>query len=293
MSLNEKCMLASLDIGIPSGRKIDKDVSNKVAQEYGIDSRLECGNFNKIIINARYLNNLQAVKRNATKVFEELTLPWVTGRVEFRLMPNKRYLEWSSQYRKFKSDFEKEKNFIGIEYESMIDEAKDRLRQTGGLFRRSDYPSSERFLNKVRMEHHIRPVPDSHNLDLRVADGYEEAQRIRDDVAESMRAELQRTNMAVYDRVYDAVAHMNSVLSNEKPKIHQTLTEKMKRLVDILPDLNLNDDENLEEIRQEIIKELLSTTAIGLRNSESKRKEVVEAGESIIKKMEKIYGTRA
>ena len=293
MSLNEKCMLASLDIGIPSGRKIDKDVSNKVAQEYGIDSRLECGNFNKIIIDSKYLKNLQAVKRHADKAFEELTLPWITGQVEFRLIPNKRYLEWTSQYRKFKSDFEKEKSFVGIEYESMIDEAKDRLRQTGGLFRRSDYPTADRFLSKIRMEHHVRPVPDSHNLDLRVAVGDEEAQRIRDEVVESMQSELQRTNRAVYDRVHDAVAHMNSVLSNEKPKIHETLTEKMKRLVDILPDLNLNDDENLEEIRQEIIKELLSTTAIGLRNSESKRKEVVEAGESIIKKMEKIYGTRA
>ena len=67
----------------------------------------------------------------------------------------------------------------------------------------------------------------------------------------------QRVGAVVDDRVYDAVAHMNSVLSNEKPKIHQTLTEKMKRLVDILPDLNLNDDENLV-FEQEPIRQLVA-----------------------------------
>ena len=56
MSLSNKALLLTVDFSIPSGRKVDKQVSNDIADQYNIDGgRRSSGNFNKITIDSKYL----------------------------------------------------------------------------------------------------------------------------------------------------------------------------------------------------------------------------------------------
>ena len=64
MSLSDKALLLTVDFSIPSGRKVDKQVSNDIADQYNIDGgRKSSGNFNKITIDSKYLKEPQNIKR--------------------------------------------------------------------------------------------------------------------------------------------------------------------------------------------------------------------------------------
>jgi hypothetical protein len=65
----------------------------------------------------------------------------------------------------------------------------------------------------------------------------------------------------------------------------------MEDLVDILPELNFSDDEDLDNVR-DIIKEELVEDVQTLRDDKLIQKDVLNSTESILSKMEKIYAAR-
>jgi hypothetical protein len=62
-------------------------------------------------------------------------------------------------------------------------------------------------------------------------------------------------------------------------------------MVDILPELNFSDDEDLDNVR-DIIKEELVEDVQTLRDDKLIQKDVLNSTESILSKMEKIYAAR-
>ena len=74
--------------------------------------------------------------------------------------------------------------------------------------------------------------------------------------------------------------------------IHETLMEKMTDLVDILPELNFSEDQELEEIRR-LIKDELIEDVQTLRDDEVIQQDVLDSTSDILRKMEKLYDIRA
>jgi len=143
------------------------------------------------------------------------------------------------------------------------------------------------------MEYYVRPVPDADNLDLRVAVGEEEANRIKTEIKESIEEQFEKSRKALCDRIVDSVEHVKRVLSsknkNGNPTIHDTLMEKMEQLVNILPELNFAEDEEIEDIRRRIRDELLEDVDV-LRKDVDVREDVLTSTDDILTRMEKIYG---
>jgi len=292
MSLSNKALLLSVDFSIPSGKKIDKKVSNDIAEQYGIDGgRRSSGSFNKNLIDAKYLKEPLNIKRNVTKAFDNMTLPWLNDGIKVNLLPNSRFLEFSKVWRESKRQMDQYiwKLENGL-YDEMMQDGETRLNGVQeGLFSEWDYPPVETFVTKFKMEHFIRPVPNADDLDLRVAVGEEQAEIIKKEVKESVDKQYEESRKALCDRIIKAVNHMKSVLSAEKPIIHETMMEKMNDLVDILPELNFSEDEGLDEIRKMIKDELIEDVQT-LRDDEVIQKGVLDSTSSILNKMEKIYG---
>ena len=291
MSLSDKALLLSVDFSMPSGRKVDKQVSNDIADQYGIEGgRRSSGNFNKILIDPKYLKEPLNIKRKVTKAFENMTLPWLNDGIKINLLPNSRFLEFSKVWRDSKRDMDQYIwNLENGLYDEMMQEGETRLNgDNGGLFSEWDYPPVETFVAKFKMEHFVRPVPNADDLDLRVSVGDEEAERIKREVKESVDKQFEESRKSLCDRIVDAVTHMKSVLSKEKPVIHETLMEKMTDLVDILPELNFSEDQELEEIRR-LIKDELIEDVQTLRDDEVIQQDVLDSTSDILRKMEKIY----
>ena len=145
------------------------------------------------------------------------------------------------------------------------------------------------------MEQYVRPVPDADSLDLRVAVGEEEANRIKTDIQKSIEKQFEESRKVLCDRIVESVEHMKKVLSsknkNGNPVIHETLVEKMEQLVDILPELNFAEDQEIEDIRRRIRDDLLEDVDT-LRNDADVREDVLNSTDDILNRMEKIYGVQ-
>mgnify|MGYP003134597401 CR=1 FL=1 len=292
MSLDKKALLLSVDFSIPSGKKINKKVSNDIADQYGVDGgRKSSGSFYTNLIDSKYFKEPLNIKRNVTKAFDNMTLPWLNDGIKVNLLPNSRFLEFSKVWRESKRQMDQYiwKLENGL-YDEMMQDGEIRLNGVQeGLFNEWDYPPVETFVTKFKMEHFIRPVPNADDLDLRVAVGEEKAEIIKKEVKESVDKQYEESRKALCDRIIKAVNHMKSVLSAEKPIIHETMMEKMNDLVDILPELNFSEDEGLDEIRK-LIKDELIEDVQTLRDDEVIQKVVLDSTSSILNKMEKIYG---
>ena len=78
MSLNTKAVLIKVDFSIPSGRKVDKAISNKVADDYNVSGgRASSGNFNKIAIAQKYFKPFVDIKRRVENAVRQNTLPYL------------------------------------------------------------------------------------------------------------------------------------------------------------------------------------------------------------------------
>ena len=163
------------------------------------------------------------------------------------------------------------------------------------MFSEWDYPPVEDFVSKFKMEQYVRPVPDADSLDLRVAVGEEEANRIKTDIQKSIEKQFEESRKVLCDRIVESVEHMKKVLSsknkNGNPVIHETLVEKMEQLVDILPELNFAEDQEIEDIRRRIRDDLLEDVDT-LRNDADVREDVLNSTDDILNRMEKIYGVQ-
>ena len=301
MSLSEKALLLTVDFSIPSGRKVDKQVSNDIADKYNIEGgRRSSGNFNKITIDSKYLKEPQNIKRKVINAFDSMTLPWLNDGIKVNLLPNTRFLEFSKVWREAKTEMNQYlwKLENGL-YDDMMQESRDRLNgqstEEGGLFSEWDYPPVEDFVSKFKMEQYVRPVPDADSLDLRVAVGEEEANRIKTDIQKSIEKQFEESRKVLCDRIVESVEHMKKVLSsknkNGNPVIHETLVEKMEQLVDILPELNFAEDQEIEDIRRRIRDDLLEDVDT-LRNDADVREDVLNSTDDILNRMEKIYGVQ-
>ena len=299
MSLSEKALLLTVDFSIPSGRKVDKQVSNDIADQYNIEGgRRSSGNFNKITIDSKYLKEPQNIKRKVIHAFESMTLPWINNDIKVNLLPNTRLLEFSKVWRESKTEMNQYLwNLRNGLYDEMMQESRDRLNgqssEEGGLFNKWDYPPVEDFASKFKMEYYVRPVPDADNLDLRVSVGESEAERIKTEIKESIEEQFEESRKALCDRIVDSVEHVKRVLSsknkNGNPTIHDTLMEKMEQLVNILPELNFAEDQEIEDIRRRIRDELLEDVDV-LRKDTDIREDVLTSTNDILNRMEKIYG---
>ena len=299
MSLSEKALLLTVDFSIPSGRKVDKQVSNDIADQYNIEGgRRSSGNFNKITIDSKYLKEPQNIKRKVIHAFESMTLPWINNDIKVNLLPNTRLLEFSKVWRESKTEMNQYLwNLRNGLYDEMMQESRDRLNgqssEEGGLFNKWDYPPVEDFASKFKMEYYVRPVPDADNLDLRVSVGEEEANRIKTDIQKSIEKQFEESRKALCDRIVDSVEHVKRVLysknKNGNPTIHDTLMEKMEQLVNILPEINFAEDQAIEDIRRRIRDELLEDVDV-LRKDTDVRKDVLTSTDDILNRMEKIYG---
>jgi|TARA_R100001530_G_scaffold50940_2_gene37823 hypothetical protein len=299
MSLSEKALLLTVDFSIPSGRKVDKQVSNDIADQYNIEGgRKSSGNFNKITIDSKYLKEPQNIKRKVINAFDNMTLPWLNNGIKVNLLPNTQLMAFSKVWRDARREMDQYiwKLENGL-YDEMMQDSKDRLNgqssDDGGLFSEWDYPPVEAFVSKFKMQQWVRPVPDADSLDLRVAVGEAEAERIKEDIKDSIAQQFEKSKEYLCNRIVENVEHMKKVLSgknkNGNPVIHDTLMEKMEQLVNILPELNFADDQEIEDIRRRIRDELLEDVDV-LRKDAGARDDVLSSTDDILNRMEKIYG---
>ena len=301
MTLQTKAVLLHANFSIPAGRKVDKDISDKIADDYSVTGgRAQSGNFNKMAIALSYFRPFMATKREVENKIKSIALPYLHDNDNMYILPNVKIMDFAKVWRKAASDWDFSINELRLgKYKEALDEARKRLNDNGGMFRESDYTDVERFIGKFKMEKFMRPIPDVHSMGFLTSLSELEAQGIRKEVESSMNESMQASVQSLYNKIRNEMNGLIGVLDKDSPRIRESRLDGLTHLIRIMGDLNFTGDSRLNDI-QRYMKEHLLFVPASLRGNEHAQQEAIshayvvlkmlDSDEETYKAMEKLYG---
>ena len=172
-------------------------------------------------------------------------------------------------------------------YPSYIEQVRPEL---NGLFREEDYPSVEKLRGKFGLRLEVLPIPSGN--DFRVTLSEEEQARVAREIDESVRQSLDRGTRDLWIRLTEVVRHMVERLNEPESRFHASLVTNVFDLVELLPRLNVNHDEELSRFAVEVKDRLCSFSAYDLKRNEILRATTASDAAQILSKMDAVFRER-
>ena len=274
--LSQKAMLVNFQISGWTGRVKDKAVSREITVSKKAEQ--DSGAWWTYLVPRSVLKELENSRNKARNMHYALTLPWQDGGC--RILPSAMFLDYTKAIREVTEDYDRVvQNFLNI-YPTLVAESKKRL---GDLAINKTYPSVESISNKFKCHQSIFPLPDV--KDFRVDLSEDDADTIRKQVEDSITATTQKAMQSVWDKFTDLVDKIESTLKQPKKVFRDTLISNLSDFCELLPKMNLTDDDNLETIRKEVVDKLADLKPNDLRESKKDRTAAVKAAKEVLKKM--------
>jgi len=282
--ITERAMLAAVHISIWTAIKHDRKVSRDVAQQHG--AHAGAGRYNKQLLReAEKLEALRSLSGQIRQYVYKITLPWSDE--GYRLLPAHFYFELTTKMRDFEQAFTQQvEEFLAV-YPTYIEEVRPEL---NGLFREEDYPSAEKLRNKFGVRLEVLPIPSGE--DFRVTLSEEEQARVAREIDENVRQSLQRGTEDLWVRLKEVVSHMVERLKEPESRFHASLVTNVFELGDLLPRLNVNQDEELNRFAGEIKDRLCGFTARDLKKNEILRVATANDAAQILEEMDAVLRER-
>lgn len=276
--LANTALLVSLVIHAWTARKHDLRVSNQVAEDH--NAPVDAGRYNKRLIpmdTPSYLAIKQHISVMRSFHYDN-TLPW--SQEGSRILSSANYMTYANGMRKLKQDYATKVQAFLSDYRNVCQTAKERL---NGLYREEDYPSNEAIRDKFGVDLVYLPMPAAEDFRMNV--GESEARAIRAQIT----AEVERATVVamkdLWGRLYSVVQRMAIRLAEPKGRFTDTLVENVRDLCALLPKLNLTNDTQLEQMRQDVETALSVHSPETLRNNDTLRADVARQAAEIATKM--------
>jgi hypothetical protein len=248
--LADKAMLIAVHISLWGARKFDRQVSDEVAQTHEASSK--AGRYNKhLLAEAEKLEELRGLASQIRLWFYKMTLPWSDE--GFRLLPSESYFEFTQQFSEFKVTFDQlVREFIDA-YPGYCEKARPIL---GGLHRDSDYPDIEELLAKFDLRTDIVPIPCGE--DFRVSLGQEEKVRVAREIDQQVKQSVSRGMGELWSRLKESVVRLAAQLERPKARLHSATLRNLLEVAEIVPRLNVTNDDELTNLANETQARLAS-----------------------------------
>jgi hypothetical protein len=281
-TLTEKSMLVSFNISTWRARITDRTVTAEVEQAHGAERGM--GRFSKRLIAKERLETIDTIAAKARNHHYTNTLPWLDNGA--RILPAASYFDYTAKQNAYIEQFDRAvADFVTV-YPVMLDEAKRKL---GRLFKADDYPSPSAIGDKFKMTLAVSPLPEAE--DFRVKLGDDEEARIRQAIEARLGEAAQGCVQDAWQRIHGVVERMvdrlKSYSVDKDGKVQNTfrdsLVENVRELADILPALNVTNNNALAEVRDRLVSELCAIDAPVLREDAKTRRAVAKKAEAILK----------
>lgn len=270
MSITEKAMVLNLNIGLWAGYRLDKEATRKITE--GANAATDAARVNKHLVSKDVLKNITSAASAIRNHFYDKTLPWKDN--GDRLLTRAMYTSFIEEHERLAGQFhEAVEVFLDRQYPAAVDQASFRM---GTMFSASDYPSPRELRHKFYVNLDIDAVTEAG--DFRVQMGQDEVDGIKATMTKAMQDRIGKAMHDVWERLAAVVAHMAERLGDQDNVFRESTLTNLEELVDMLPGLNVIDDQGLEQIRQDIKLSLTGHDAKTLRKDMAARAEV--AGEA-------------
>lgn len=249
-NLHQKAMLVGLAIHGWQARKYDRRISAEVSVAHAATQN--AGRYNKHLL-PQAAASYEAVHKKGREFrtfYYDNTLPW--SKDGQRILPTKNYEQFAEGVRKFKREYKLLTEDFLREYPVLKEDARILL---NGMFNESDYPQVEEMRGKFWIDLETLPFPTAEDFRVNLAGN--EVDRIRREIEERVRMELDKAGKDLWNRLRTAVDNMILRLSSPESKFHDTLVGNIRDIVDLIPRLNFVEDANLEAVRAKCAETLV------------------------------------
>lgn len=279
MSLATKALLANLHISQWTGRKHDKRATGTVEEEY--KSEKAVGNYTKKLLpGAKELDAVNRIAGGLREFFYEQSLPWCAD--GSRIISSKGYLEFTSEFRKRKTEFDNAVASFLDAYPTLRENARAKL---GNLFAEGDYPTVSQLKGSFRCEVAFLPLPDVADFGTEILDSE------RDSFLTKMREVETNAMRECWTRLHDVVSKAAVRLQEPEAVFRDSLIQNIQDMCALLPKLNVTDNPDLERMRVEVEQLAAGMVPAQLRKSELVRTDAAQKLDAITSKMSVFMGT--
>jgi hypothetical protein len=276
MSIVNECMTVNLQIGVWTGYRLDKDASAKVTADAAASQ--DAARVNKHLIAKESLAPINTAANAVRLHFYNDTLPWKDN--GDRVLTRKRYMTFMVEHAALVEKFHAAvQTFIEETYPAACDRAAFRM---GTLFKASDYPHPEALRSRFYVNLDIDAIAEA--SDFRVTMEAEQVEQIRATMEAALQQRMGRAMQDVWTRLSDTLGHFAERMGSDGVFRESTI-RNLEEIVDLLPDLNVLEDENLEQIRQQVATFVIGYDAKTLRTDKNARATVSAEAQRIMDDM--------
>lgn len=284
-TLASSAVLTTLSIGVPSGRLLDRETSQKIAEEakatHGVLNA-----YKNIYSDSKELKAISDYSQKVRQRHRAISLPFGDGGM--RLLPEARRAAHSElmsdslvEWGKLKDKFEEKLPDLHD-----VDKAKAIM---GDLYDATNYKAISEVMQKFSFNWNYLPVPDSGHFII------DNANAAAGDLIDRFEMHSKNSvNMAMKE-AWDMLKRELRRVSNNCRTKEQRDDGKTSRfgpqnyenaldLVETLSSYNIVNDPNLEQAREEFEEILNDTNDVKIKNSDTEKEKVKDGVDSILEK---------
>ena len=269
-------MLVHLKISLWTGRTKDKKVSSEVCVVKESDS--DAGAWWTYLIPKNDFCKVQQTGFQCRLRHHQLTLPWMDGGL--RILPADMFMKYTEEMRKVVSDYEEAVNDFLKEYPTIVARAKKRL---GKLLEGKQLPSASEIKPKFAVHQDILPIPRA--SDFRCQLNSDEVEDIRRNIATSIETMTEKAMTNLWEQFASLVEKVEKTMKEPKKVFRDSLITNLKDFCELIPKMNLTNDNNLEELRKMAAEKLAELKPLDLRESKKDRKKAHKSAKEIMEKI--------
>jgi hypothetical protein len=285
--LSRTTTLVAVTISQWTARKLDKDITDDTNKRLGASA--DAGRYNKLLIESKRLEKLNALVSAARDLHYSMTKPWIDKGP--RILPNALFAKFSEKFRELKREFNIEADAFARAYPDYVAERRIKL---NGAFKEKDYPSSSEIRDKFQLDMKVLPFPEA--TDFRADLDADVVADIKRELEESTVSVTEDAMKHTYRQIAETVGHMAEKLkeygvkkgaSNRGSWFADTLVENVRELAELLPAFNLTGDVKLAEITERISRDLCTEEPEELRDNPKVRADVAKSADAIVAEVSK------
>lgn len=271
---NKNAMLVKLSISQWYNRAVDKALAKEVAEKYGAEGSSN-DQYVKSLLPAGTMSALQRTIGRIRTMHYKLTMPWQDGGL--RILASKAYFEYTAQMRTLTAAFEKDIEDFCAGYRAAKQQAKETKK---GLYNEADYPTEAELRNFFSVNTSFYPLPDSEDFRLDIDPDVLDA--IKADATRDFRKATQGATGFLFERLEGLLTTYYNAASVPKKKFHDSTVINLYEFAELIPNLNIGEDEALNTAAHDIQQNLCPFSADSLRNDESSREHAATQAKRIL-----------
>jgi len=279
--IHTSVMLVELNVSQWTARKMDKRVASAVAQSNHVGE--DVGRYYKSLLDPAIIKQITSQVNETRKQYYKLTLPWADDGP--RVLPSAMYFDFMADMQACRLQFEGLVNGFLVDYPYHREQAKLFL---GSLFQDSDYPEPATLAAKFGFHLKVTPLP--HAQDFRCEIGGEEVDKIRAQIEAETRATMQATVKSAFDRIMVVASQYADRLTETDGVFRDSMVDKARELVDIMPKLNFTNDPELTRLTHVVSEKLAAHDPAVLRTNMTTRTQAAAAAKNVVSDIENFFG---